>query len=462
MSGEKRSTITLDEDTYRRLNASEHQLRAMRQDLPGILQRTQMESAREMQNLIAPLEQRTRQFEASVRHLDAQVQGHVQETTRQLDQQRREFARSLEHVQGELYQLANETEYRFRAQRREFDDKLEQQRHSLQQEIHMIGSRLTTLEEQDQRKKELANAWLQAARTSHESIAQNPRHELFAPGQLLRQSNELRLAEKTVEIDPSAALVRAQDVAQALAELMAELQEKELEMQLWRSAALSTARALEEMLRKSAHIEILDLEGQPTGDLADVDFWTKGKFSALSAKVSSLIARIEDVSSPLLTAELKNLSEIELPALDQEVNQVIQEARAEFLGAQVRFDVAETVGEQVSSLMFSFEGATYEAEDMRAAYVSKFRHRDGGEVTIRVAPVEGQPGVNSLHIHSYDADVLEPEELEARQQEVLEMLTPLGLTVSHNESFHEPDPTFRNLKDVAAMPSPVEASRAQR
>lgn len=112
--------------------------------------------------------------------------------------------------------------------------------------------------------------------------------------------------------------------------------------------------------------------------------------------------------------------------------------------------------------MFDLEGGTFEGKDMRASYVAKLKHRDGGEIVIRIAPVEGQPGVNSLHIHSYDVENLDPEELEDRQNEILEALSAHGLEVNKGECIRNPDQKVRNLRDVEEMPSPVEQPRVQR
>lgn len=450
MSGTKRTTVSVDQEHLRALQISDQQLRAMRQDLPEILQNIRNSSMADMQQHLRPIEERQNQFSQAVSNLHQDVVQFARETAEQLSNQQQEFRYSLDQVHGEVRDLAHATAHQFEEQRREFHSKLAQQRQILESQIHEVENRVGRIEDREQRLRELAQHWLQLAEISLDCIAQNPRHQQFIPGKQEQQRREIQAATKFLNQEASeAALMKAQNSAQQLADLMLELQQKEEEWLLWRSDCAEKVQTLQTLAANSRHAVMFDMNGEPLQERADVNYWTNGKLTAYETWLSELLSKVTDETSALSTADLKQLVESEMPRLGEELDTTIQEARADFLGSQLRIDIADLVMEALVDQGFEVEGGTYRGEDFRSDYVAKAVHLDGGEVSVRVAPIEGQPGKNEVTINSFDADDLQSEELEARRKEIHQVLSESNLMVGNTIAGAKPDPSARDLQEVA-------------
>ena len=452
MSGTKRATVSVDQELYNRLQRSDQQLRAMRQDLPEIFQNIRNSSMLDMQQSLRPLEERQDQFNQAVNNLHQDVVQFARETAEQLSSQQHEFRLSLDQVRGEVQDLARDTAHQFQEQRREFNSKLDQQRQNLERQIHEVDTRVSVIEDREQRRRELAQGWLQMAQMSYDSIAQNPRHQQLIPEKLDQQGREIQAARDFLNQEASeTALMKAHTSAQHLADLMLELQQKEQEWLLWRNVCLEKVQTLQALASNNCHATMFDMNGEKLEEPVDVNYWSKGKLTAYEKWLSERFACITDETSPLSTAELKQLVESEMPRLEAEIDTIVQEARAEFLGSQLRIDIADLVMEALVNQGFEVDGGTYQGQDFRSDYVAKAVHLDGGEVSVRVTPVEGQPGKNEVTINSFDADHLQAEELEARRKEIHQTLNESNLMVGNTTAGAQPDPTARDLQEVARV-----------
>lgn len=463
MSGEKRTTVTIDSDMYRRLSMSEQQLRTIRQDLPELLQGVSSQTATELRRRLQPIEEQQRQFSASVENLRGEVRDFHRDVNTQLTNQQREFRQSVEQVRGEVQNLARQTSRQFEQQRREFDNKLREQRRELENRIRDVESRVEGLEEGEVRREEMAQDWLDGARLAYQKIAAHPRHLLFIPGKLDAQARAIEQAQRNLEQGAAqAALALAQGANFELADLQAELDAKEQEWSLWRAAAQSEVAKLLGLIEQNQKTAILDLEGVKLKGTFEVDYWTQGQLSALTQELKEAQKQIADEAKPLPTASLRQLLEEILPAHEKQLDDTVLRARAEILGSQLRLDMADLVVEALEENGFALEGGTYQEQDMRKGYVAKVLHLDGGEVSVCIEPVEGNPDQNTIRLQSYDADHVNPEELESRQEELRQALSERGLDVGPTQSKPRPDPVFRNLDEVGRpqpQEQPVSASR---
>jgi len=453
MSGERRTTVTIDQELYRRLSVSDEQLRAMRHDLPELLRNVGQQTAADLTQRLRPLEERQQHFERAVSNLQGEVRDFQRETAAQLSRQQQQFREAVEQVRGEVQSLARQTAQRFDQQRREFDQKLQQQRRELVQQIQAVEQRVSDIEAREQHRRDLAQVWLEGAVVAYDQVAANKRHEEFTPGRLEEQARTIRQARVNLNQGAAeAALAQAQDATQQLADLLLELQQKEQEWMLWQSAALASAKALLGLAQRNRQVSVYDLDGKKLAKAIDTDYWTKGLLTRLEQEIDALITKAQDEEIPLSTRELRQLAEQEIPELDQQLDSIIQQARAEVLGAQMRINIADLVVQALEEQGFEVEGGAYQGKDMRAGYVAKTMHLDGGEVAVCVTPVEGHPGHNNLHINSYDAEQLAPAELQARQEEVFQVLRESGLEVGDGICLPPPDEAVRDLEQVEAMP----------
>lgn len=105
--------------------------------------------------------------------------------------------------------------------------------------------------------------------------------------------------------------------------------------------------------------------------------------------------------------------------MQQELEQIIYDARVAVISSQLRFTIADMVVEKLAEQGFdALDDETYEGNGMRQGFVAKVRNLGGDEVVIRVVPKADNPAENDLHIHSFDARQRNAEELQQRAREL--------------------------------------------
>ena len=463
MSGEKRTTVTIDSDLYRRLNTSEKQLQQIRRDLPDLLQSLNERAAQDVARRLGPLEERQRQISQATEGMRGEVRDFYRSVNGQLAGQQQEFRRSVDGLRSDVQELASSTSSRFEQQRRDFNDKLNSQRQEMERQIQGVAGRVSDLEQGEAQRSQMAADWIEGAQQVLEGIAASPRHPLFLPGRLDGPARSLEQARGNLSRNAAqAALALAQTAAFELADLQAELQMKEQEWQGWRASAERDLAKLLGLAESNRSTGIFDLKGNKLKGSFDVDYWSQGGLSALAGRARQMAATLNDSVPPLPTADLRRMVEEAVPAMEKELDEAVLQARAAILGSQLRVNIADLIVGALEEQGFGLEDgtATYEGQDARNRYLAKVLHEDGGEVTVCVEPVEGKPDQNTVRIESYDADHLSPQELDARKDEIAQALRAQGLEMGQMHEGGRPDPKLRDLKPLA-QPAPQPQAQAQ-
>jgi hypothetical protein len=324
---------------------------------------------------------------------------------------------------------------------------LDQRQQVFARQADTMREQLTTLVADQQRKADLAVAWVEAAGALAEFIKAHYPHQQFAPGRVAAITSEIQQAQDNVSQGTTeAAISAAQRAHRQLSDLRQSLETQERAWCVQRQAARDASHALPTVVEKSRRCEAVDLRGQNVGVPVEINWWTDNKLQALENELTALIGSIEDTSAPLTTAELQAAELQTIPALRQRLEQAVQEARLRVLGSQLRINIADLVVQALEEKGFTVQDGTYEGEDMRKGYAAKVTHLDGSEVVVMITPTEDEPGKNEMRIHSYDAAQLSDHELRQRTLEINQALRERGLEVSEpQEAAAQADPALRDL-----------------
>ncbi|MDQ2876590.1 MAG: hypothetical protein M3Y33_18015 [Actinomycetota bacterium] len=153
-------------------------------------------------------------------------------------------------------------------------------------------------------------------------------------------------------------LGQAQELYLSLSELRAEVELKDAE---WRAAhltAVAAVTALTEQISNNSTITVTDEESGATADL-DLDYWSAGDLSVIKAASDSLADRVAAEDNPPALAELREISERSVPALDGRLLDAAATARTRQWASQVRVNIAETVvGVLESTTGYVWDGDT--------------------------------------------------------------------------------------------------------
>ena len=444
VSGKKR--ITVDEDAWRAALRRADQLRDVQRELPGMIaavQRAQQEQATRdraaMQARQDQLTERLASLSEQARRIEASATRRINAATQTIMNEARAANREL---RAETRELLDQQE-------KQFDAALSAERAERQRET---GDLRATLAQDRAARADVLDAARAAAadaRVLHDAIGATLPHERFAPGELARLTDRLALAEGSVAAGiGETALGQAQELYLRLGELRAEVELKDME---WRAAhltALAAVTALAEQISYNSMITVSDEETGASADL-DVNFWSAGELTAIRTAADQLAARVDAADDPPDLAELRDIAQRSVPALDERLSAAVATARTRQWASQVRVNMAETVVDVLEETAgYRWDGdAIFAGDDQRAAFYSKLKHPDESEIVVEVAPDEdGRSCV--IRVMSYETGQPDESLRVARVHAIADSLREQGLGGTPAAEADEPDPALRDFTQL--------------
>ncbi|WP_322791561.1 hypothetical protein [Bellilinea sp.] len=446
MSGIKE--VTISSTYFQRLLSDSSRLQAIQSALPQFMESVAEAILNEVAGQLQNNERRQSRYEASLANLSEEMRQMESEVNQRL-------RRMNEHWQGELQNSLRENRHEFRQRIGELDQRLtaqiQQERRERERQVQEISDRINALVADERRRDELARSWVNDVSLKAGFIANNYRHQQFAPGELDKIERDIQIARQNVlQGMPQSALSTIQRAYNDLNDLQMKLERLEKEWLLWHTAALEATRQLLAIAQSNRVCSALDMEGKPlTGFEVEVDHWTRGKLTAFETKLKKIIGRIENDEQPLSIEELREIAETAAPKLREELEQIIAEARTAVIASQLRASIAELVIQALESQGYVYDDSAYEEEDQRLGYVAKVKAFDGSEVVISISPDDENAAANHLQIHSFDQDVRTEHELLQRAKAISESLQEQGLQASQPAvTDQRADPRLRDLERV--------------
>lgn len=427
MSAHKRTTITISEEEYRKLHEAEMKKRFVEKELPALKNELQRETQFAVQQGLEALDQRQHSFVRMMDGFQDEIRYSEMATQNMLRSQQEELLRSLEDYSGQMWSDFSEE---LSTHWGELSGLLHQEHEQRQVELRQLETDLSSLADEQERRREMAQNWLEFATDLHHFIAETYDHQKFAPGELQVLENKLIRAEQNFQDDiPEAALIAAQDCYAALSDLRIKLEEKWSEWQTQYVAVLEHTRSLRWITQESTNVKAVDLEGNELEQNIEVDFWTQGKLSELNQYLSGLVEQLEQNSAMLDMNNLKELLQETLPVLNEQLFDLVTDARIKVINSQLRINIADIVLQALQEQGFSYQESGYLDGDMRTTFLASAKNLAGSEVIIQVEPAEGTDGRNELHLHSHDLELRTNSELRQRAREINQTLSRHGLQV---------------------------------
>ena len=245
-----------------------------------------------------------------------------------------------------------------------------------------------------------------------------------------------------------AALAQAQELYLNLGELRAEIEFKDAEWRAAHQTAVAAVTALAQQISYNSMIMVTDEATDVSAEL-DVDYWSDGELTAIRQEADQLTARVNQEADPPTLAELRNISERSVVALDDRLSAAVSTARTRQWASQVRVNMAETVVDVLESISgYVWDGdATFAGDDQRDAFYSKLTHPDQSEIVVEVAPDEdGKSCV--VRVMSYETGDPDEAQRVARLHAVAASLREHGLSGTPAAEADEPDPGLRDFARI--------------
>ena len=437
MSGEKCKYVRVEEQELRRLREQESRLRSVQNDLPERLNAVREQARQEFQQRLAPLENRARQQEQETQKLKSGLKDLEKQTQKRLQRQREEFqtavkeseSRQKQALQRETNRLESAMAQGFESQRREYLQITQQQRQEYIQLLEHQDTKFTQLideerqarqeqikqvvaniQEERERKAQLATDMLADVETVWEQINRDYQHERFAPGKLADLRRGLEMARSNIQSGVNeAAIANAQQTYLDLADLRLELEQKEQEWQLLYNSAWEDLRSLIAEVQANRECEIeVGKDSETEKFKFEVDYWVDGRLSKYEEQLAELESRLKAGELTLSTEQVIQLG-AEITALQPTLGEIVEQAKLAILGSQLRAEIADRVVEVLDSLGYTLvnsDDAVYEGDDERNAYVVKVKNIAGDEVVTVISP-EKEFGTNSVSINSFSQTLVD-------------------------------------------------------
>ncbi|NPV75456.1 MAG: hypothetical protein HPY59_03680 [Anaerolineae bacterium] len=427
MSGHKRTTISISEAEYRKLHEAEMKLRFMEKYLPEALGQARQEADPALNKALEGVEARQQAFAMQTRDLQQELKAVEWATSRAIIEQAAHFTQNLQSSQNLLWENLQSELEQFSQQ---FKAEIAYEHAQNQAEFGWLRQKLSGLEEEQQRKRELAIAWAQSAVLLDQFIQETYPPPLIDPQRFDTLEDELRQVFLNLEQDvPEAAIALAQQTYFRFSRLRVELENKTLQAELlYQIVEQSTARLLGWM-ESIRQVPALDLEGNPTGLWVDVDYWTDGRLQALIQQIGDHMAAFIASDARFDPELLKSLLDLQLPAWQKEAEDLVFSARLCVINSQIRINIAELIVRALQEQGFQLQEGSYRNNDMRDGFEALVQGLDGSEVLIRVNPLEDQSGSADVHLISLDQEMRTERELTQRARELGETLQRYGLAV---------------------------------
>jgi len=166
--------------------------------------------------------------------------------------------------------------------------------------------------------------------------------------------------------------------------------------------------------------------------MINVNYWTEGKYA-------EFITTTENMLNEIVRHEIMDLEKISeyrriFVELNNQLIDLVTQARLVVLASQLRFNVAQIVVQALEQQGFFLEQANYEKDDFRESFIAKTRNLSGNEVQVSIEPDPGLDEGGKIHIHSLDADQITRHELIQRNSELFSAIRDNGLII---ENIHE-------------------------
>ncbi len=359
----------------------------------------------------ASLQSQRAELKQDIHHLAEQTEANFRA-------QREEYLQGLQQQRGEYLHLIQEQSQRFA-------EALEQQREHLQSQISHIEQRL---QQEKVSKQERAQQWANNTRLLLDGINEHYRHEKFAPGELRKLQDELRLVATNLSNgDFEAAISASQQTYLRAGELQLNLALKETEWQAWLDTAKqSAAEVLAACDTHKLAEYVFETEEGETAIEAEVDYWTDNKLSALRAQVETEQQRLSSTDD--LSVDDFQQSHTQSAEQRAQVEALVEEAQDALLASQLRNNLGQSIEAALQEAGWETIDATYEGEDNRRAVHLKLKNMAGDEMVSIITPEPSEEGIrNRLQLHFFDNFTNDEKQRIQQARNVVEVLREEGL-----------------------------------
>jgi hypothetical protein len=455
MSGHKRTTVSLGDMDFEKIQGLEDRLKTVEKDYDRILKKVRENQSTELKEIYSKFHQDEQEFQQnifqSISYNSVSVENNLIElqnniTTTQ-ENQVALFHQQLCNLESGMVENTSEMIFDFGNQIIQAIDSYISERDS---EIENL--RLEFLSN-GETKQAISIDAVHSANNLFDYVSNNYPVDRYFSSEMEEVFDEIAQSQKNVEDGfYDAGLLDAQHSFRKLEKIRIFVKEKELIRQYHLALAREAYFELIEIARSNQTINAIGLDQEDLGIDIDVSFWSGNRYRKVMKEINSNINRLDNYGESLGEGDLRKILEVDLPRLKDQLQQSIYLARRNVLASQIRYNIASRVVQALGEQGFILTSGSYAESDQRCLYQVHLSHIDGSEVIVEVKEIEDEMSASQLELESLDANVRSEHELRQRAYEVARSLRQYGLRVG------------KNLKreDNLSYPIPLKESKANK
>ena len=414
-------------------NSSQKENQALQRELEKT-RKQQAEANRSLQEKLRQADHRLREASAGmaaqshrISQLDAQMKERERIQNQKLSQMQSAHAEQLRNMsrdfqaqqqrlgdaiaatrvqmQEGFQHMEKETDRKLAEQRVQFQRSLGHVKEQLDAKLAAVDSKLENLMESIRAKedgeRELAVYWTEQANRILNEILDNYRPQLFAPRELARLREKIRIAEEDLAAGRlSSSADGGREAFYDAMDLKETVLQEEIEWNFWFNALKERELQLTEMLQRGENrIYELELDGEELEDDNGMDYWTRGQFTLVKERIADFrrekLGNLESRTTEYLQEQVNALL-----GLSQEVLQVENASHTNFTMAVNRYTLTEKIGALLGENYQMIDGdGNYFAQENREEYHAIFQNPvTGDQAAVVITPVTGPDGIDANHV----------------------------------------------------------------
>lgn len=426
MSGHKRSIVQLGRQDLHRIEAINGKLRQVEKDYQEVRQSINQNRVQQLKIFTQELENRQQDFQNVLGTYDQEINSLERRSGEALLAQADHFSRLL---LDQEQRLDRNSETLINQHFSELNRLMQENQQSVWDHFNDLSGGLNEFYNQQETRQVIAEKALQAAEGYLHSVDEVYDHERFFPGALERINKELEISIRNFEQGLfEASLVLAQQSSLQLSILRMDIEEIIQRNTLERSFTIEKSKSVHKLIQKNAFVPAVDLGGNLLDYIIDVDFWTSGAYTRLLKRSEGLLKQLEENSNGLSGDEYQSMQTFILPQMENSLSDLVADARTKVILSQIRFNIAETVVENLAEQGFALQDADYSETDERKPYSVIVQNLEGSQVKVFIESGD-HPGQYCLQIDSENSELYPPAELKKRSFTLLHSLQKAGLRV---------------------------------
>ena len=427
MSGHKKALVSISQEEYDRLRTASvrvYDLAAQLDDLHDVMRRQTVQSAHtQLDEALS----RQRAYEDTVAVLSDNLQDLEHASAQAYESLYQAWSQNLVDLEQSWTQ---QTAEQFENWANQALSEIQEEHRARQMELLHLHRKIEDGQHSARQHQALAEHWSESALILLDFIQNHYPLALFGRSKTQRILEELASAEENYNACAfQAALSAYQRIFFQLSDLRVELERRMARWNhLYQQAVIQAGSHLA-VLRRSAQVQAVDLEGHELSERVDVNLWTQGGYAEFVERSQALLSQLERGMEHNPTRALQQILSHDLPALREEFTDLVHQARMAVLSSQLRINIADLVVQSLEAQHFVFSEGHYDAEDMRRAYSASLKNLAGEEVVIQVHPRAADNLENDLHIISLDRSQSTEYDFRKRFLEIQNNLNESGLVV---------------------------------